>query len=48
MRELGYREPVPVDDAIRGAIDWERKHPPGESSFRKFDYPAEDAAPRDL
>jgi nucleoside-diphosphate-sugar epimerase len=43
-RELGYREPVPLDEAIRRTIDWERAHPPGEFNPHKFDYAAEDAA----
>jgi nucleoside-diphosphate-sugar epimerase len=43
-QELGYREPVPLDEAIRRTIDWERAHPPGEFNPHKFDYAAEDAA----
>lgn len=43
-RELGYREPVPLDEAIRRTIDWERRHPPGEFNPHSFDYTAEDAA----
>jgi hypothetical protein len=43
-RELEYREPTPVDEAIRRTIDWERAHPPGEFNPHKFDYAAEDAA----
>ena len=41
-RELGYREPVPVAEAIRRTIEWERANPP--SGFGPFDYTAEDAA----
>jgi len=41
--ELGYREPVPLDEAIHRTIDWERAHPPGEFNPHKFDYAAEDA-----
>jgi nucleoside-diphosphate-sugar epimerase len=41
--ELGYREPVALDEAIRPTIEWERAHPPEEFDPRKFDYAAEDA-----
>ena len=40
--ELGYREPVAREDAIRRTIDWERANPADSS----FDYDAEDAALR--
>ena len=43
-RELGYRELVPVDEALHRTIDWARTHPPGEFNPQKFDYAAEDAA----
>lgn len=43
-RELGYKEPVPLDEAIHRTIDWARAHPPGEFIPHKFDYAAEDAA----
>jgi len=43
-RELGYREVVPLDEAIRRTIDWERAHPPGEVNPYRFDYATEDAA----
>jgi nucleoside-diphosphate-sugar epimerase len=43
-RELGYTEPVPLDQAIRRTIAWERDHPPPEQFLPKFDYGAEDAA----
>ncbi len=43
-RELGYEEPVPLDEAIRRTISWERANAPGEFSLHKFDYAAEDAA----
>jgi nucleoside-diphosphate-sugar epimerase len=42
--ELGYREPVPAEEALRRTIDWERRHPPWKLDPRQFDYPAEDAA----
>jgi nucleoside-diphosphate-sugar epimerase len=43
-QELGYRELVPVEDAIRRTIAWERANPPRATSFHQFDYAAEDAA----
>lgn len=43
-RELGYREPVPLAEAIARTIGWERANPIGEFSMHKFDYAAEDAA----
>jgi nucleoside-diphosphate-sugar epimerase len=43
-RELGYSEPVPLDQAIRRTIAWERDNPPSEEFLPKFDYGAEDAA----
>jgi nucleoside-diphosphate-sugar epimerase len=42
--ELGYREPVPLDEALARTIAWERIHPPGQIDPKKFDYDAEDAA----
>jgi len=43
--ELGWREAVPVDEAIRRTIAWERANPPGELlSPAQFDYAVEDAA----
>jgi nucleoside-diphosphate-sugar epimerase len=41
--ELGYREPVPLDEAIRRTIRWERANPPTEFDSHRFDYAAEDA-----
>ncbi|HEV3062987.1 MAG TPA: NAD-dependent epimerase/dehydratase family protein [Vicinamibacterales bacterium] len=41
--ELGYREPVAQDEAIRGTIEWERANPT-LSSAHAFDYDAEDLA----
>jgi nucleoside-diphosphate-sugar epimerase len=43
--ELGYREPIAQDDAIRRTIAWERANPT-PSSPHAFDYDAEDAALR--
>ncbi len=42
--ELGYREAVTREEALRRTVAWERAHPPGEIDPAKFDYPAEDAA----
>lgn len=41
--ELGYRERVPRDDAIRRTVEWEREHPP-DVELTPIDYAAEDAA----
>lgn len=43
-RELGFREPVPLDEAIRRTILWEQDHPPTATPPSPFDYAAEDAA----
>lgn len=42
-QELGYVEPVTIEEAIRQTIAWESKNPP-TLSLAKFDYAAEDAA----
>jgi nucleoside-diphosphate-sugar epimerase len=42
-RELGYREPVSLDQAIRRTIAWERSHPPQTVGIA-LNYEAEDAA----
>jgi nucleoside-diphosphate-sugar epimerase len=42
-RELEYEEPVPIPEALRHTIEWERANPPAVSMW-KFDYAAEDAA----
>jgi nucleoside-diphosphate-sugar epimerase len=43
--ELGYREPVPRDEAIGRTVEWERANPPAVAvDPRTFDYDAEDAA----
>jgi nucleoside-diphosphate-sugar epimerase len=41
--ELGYREPIATDEAIRRTIAWERGNPPQNPTV-KIDYEAEDAA----
>lgn len=43
-QELGYSEPVPLDEALRRTIDWERANPPAQFDLQEFDYAAEDAA----
>jgi nucleoside-diphosphate-sugar epimerase len=45
-RELGYREPVSIDEGIRRTVAWERATPfnPGAFNPHAFDYEAEDAA----
>jgi nucleoside-diphosphate-sugar epimerase len=42
--ELAYREPWPIDEAIRRTIAWEQANPPAGATFHQFDYEAEDAA----
>ena len=42
-RELGYSEPVPIVEAIRNTIAWEKMNPP-TLPLAQFDYAAEDAA----
>jgi nucleoside-diphosphate-sugar epimerase len=44
--ELGYREPVVREEAIRRTIVWEREHPPPMIDPARFDYRAEDEAAR--
>ena len=41
--ELGYMEPVTIEQAIRQTIPWEREHP-AAAFLAQFDYAAEDAA----
>ncbi len=40
--EIGYVDPLPLDEALRRTIAWERSHRP-DGNTRHFDYPAEDA-----
>jgi nucleoside-diphosphate-sugar epimerase len=42
--ELGYREPVAIEEAIRRTIGWEQENPPAVAPMAQFDYAAEDAA----
>jgi nucleoside-diphosphate-sugar epimerase len=41
-QELGYREIVPRNEAIRRTVEWERAHPPEPFPAALFDYEAED------
>ena len=42
--ELGYREPIAREEAIRRTIAWQREHPPPALDPTGFDYAAEDEA----
>jgi nucleoside-diphosphate-sugar epimerase len=42
--ELGYVEPVGLEESLRRTIEWERAHPPTAINAAQFDYAAEDAA----
>jgi nucleoside-diphosphate-sugar epimerase len=43
-QELGYQEPVAIEDAIQRTINWEKENPPADALPGQFDYPAEDSA----
>jgi nucleoside-diphosphate-sugar epimerase len=43
-RELGYQEPVVIEQAIRETIRWELENPPVPPFAPVFDYAAEDSA----
>ena len=45
--ELGYEEPVAIEEAIRQTIRWEQENPPRREPMAKFDYAAEDKAVAD-
>jgi len=42
-RELGYKERVDVEEALRRTIAWERENPPKEIDPKDFDYVVEDS-----
>jgi len=42
--ELGYKEVVPLAEAIRRTVAWERANPPRDVDPAMFDYATEDAA----
>ena len=46
-KELGYREPVGLEQAITRTTAWEKVNPPTGATFFQFDYEAEDAALRE-
>jgi nucleoside-diphosphate-sugar epimerase len=41
--ELGYKERISREEALRQTIDWERANPPTQVDPEQFDYDAEDA-----
>jgi len=41
-QELGYREPIELNEALARTISWERANPPTEIDPKQFDYVAED------
>src|SRR6202162_954646 len=43
-QELGYQEPVAIEEAIRRTIRWELENAPADALLAQFDYAAEDAA----
>jgi len=43
-QELGYKEPVAIEEAIRRTVRWESETPPAAPFLAQFDYAAEDAA----
>lgn len=47
-RELGYAEVVPMEEALRRTIAWERAKPPATTDPARFDYDAEDAVIAEL
>jgi len=42
--ELGYKEPVEIEEAIRRTAAWEQRNLPNTINLQQFDYDAEDAA----
>jgi nucleoside-diphosphate-sugar epimerase len=43
-RELGYKETLSREEALRRTIEWEKAHPPDKVDPASFDYAAEDTA----
>jgi hypothetical protein len=41
-QELGYQEPVAIEEAIRRTICWEQENPPAGVPLAQFDYAAAD------
>ncbi len=46
--ELGYRESIPQDEALRCTVEWELMHPPQKISPEQFDYVTEDKVLKEL
>jgi len=42
-KDLAYQETVPVEEALRRTVAWERAHPPKQIDSSRFDYAAEDS-----
>ena len=42
--EVGYEQPVAIEEAIGRTIRWERENPAAATPLEQFDYAAEDAA----
>ena len=40
--ELGYVEPITVDETLRRTVAWEKANPPREIDPAQYDYAAED------
>ena len=47
-KELGYKEPISIEEGIRRTIPWERANPPRQVWFAPFNYQAEDEAMQKL
>jgi nucleoside-diphosphate-sugar epimerase len=47
-QELGYAEPISIEEGIRRTIPWERANPPQQVWFAPFNYPAEDEAMQNM
>jgi nucleoside-diphosphate-sugar epimerase len=46
--ELGYKEPISIEEAVRRSIPWERANPPQAPLFMPFNYDDEDRAMQQL
>lgn len=42
-QELGYMEAIPMEEALKRTVEWQRANPPKEIDPEEFDYAAEDA-----
>lgn len=43
-KDLSYEEIIPLEEALRRTVAWERAHPPKQIGSSRFDYVAEDSA----